>query len=147
MNKRNTNGFIGIVNNDGSVDSIYCKYENYIGWTGRLLSNCYSTERQVRDLVALGDLIVLYSDTDITITLAQEEKTPIYIRRDEDLHDFFNAARNATIEFCYLFRGNKWKYTELQEGGEYPALQELEPIVEQDFSNVEQMEKKFHASF
>jgi hypothetical protein len=47
---------IGIVNNDGSIESIYCHFDGYISNNGRLLAAHYTTEEKVRELIDLGDL-------------------------------------------------------------------------------------------
>lgn len=54
-----TNSYIGILNPDKSVDMIYCHWDGYPEYNGRILKQYYNTEKKVRELLALGDLSVL----------------------------------------------------------------------------------------
>ena len=51
-----TRSNIGILNEDGTVDYIYCHFDGYLQWNGRILNEHYDSEAAVRDLIALGDL-------------------------------------------------------------------------------------------
>ena len=51
-----TRSRIGILENDGSVTSIYCHWNGYISHNGRILREHYKTEEKVRELISLGDL-------------------------------------------------------------------------------------------
>jgi len=51
-----TRGRIGIHNEDGTVTSIYCHWDNYTAHNGRILLEHYSTEERVRELMELGNL-------------------------------------------------------------------------------------------
>lgn len=51
-----TRSRIGIKNDDGTITSIYCHSDGYLGGVGALLADCYSTDESVKELLALGDL-------------------------------------------------------------------------------------------
>jgi len=51
-----TRSRIGIKNDDGTITSIYCHSDGYLGGVGALLADCYSTDEKVRALLAVGDL-------------------------------------------------------------------------------------------
>jgi len=51
-----TRGRIGIMNDDGTVLSIYCHWDNYLSHTGKILLNHYQDESKIRELMALGDI-------------------------------------------------------------------------------------------
>ena len=51
-----TRGRIGIMNDDGSVLSIYCHWDNYLSGTGKILLEHYTDEAKIRELMALGDI-------------------------------------------------------------------------------------------
>ena len=51
-----TRGRIGILNDDGTVLSIYCHWDNYLTGSGRTLLEHYTDESKVRELMKLGDL-------------------------------------------------------------------------------------------
>lgn len=54
-----TRSNIGILNENGSVDYIYCHFDGYPEHNGKILSEHYTTEARVRSLLELGDLSVL----------------------------------------------------------------------------------------
>lgn len=51
-----TRSNIGILNEDGTVNYIYCHFDGYPEHNGNILNECYNTEEKVRELIALGDL-------------------------------------------------------------------------------------------
>lgn len=61
-----TTSNIGIENNDGSVDSIYCNFDGYLSHVGKILLDHYSPNfeqedcnKKIRDLINLGDISFL----------------------------------------------------------------------------------------
>lgn len=51
-----TRSTIAIQNEDGTVTGIYCHSDGYTSNNGRILAENYTTEAEVRELIALGDL-------------------------------------------------------------------------------------------
>ena len=51
-----TRSHIGILNQDGTVDYIYCHFDGYLEHNGSILNEHYTTEGQVRELIGLGDI-------------------------------------------------------------------------------------------
>lgn len=51
-----TRSRIGIKNDNGTITSIYCHSDGYLGGVGAILADCYSTDERVKELLALGDL-------------------------------------------------------------------------------------------
>lgn len=51
-----TRSRIGIKNDDGTISSIYCHSDGYLGGVGAILADCYPEEEDVRPLLAVGDL-------------------------------------------------------------------------------------------
>ena len=70
-----TSSTIAIENADGTVTGIYCHWDGYLSNNGAILQENYTTEEQVRELIALGDLS----------SLGETVGTK---------HDFDNAPRN-----------------------------------------------------
>lgn len=81
-----TRSTIAIQNADGTVTGIYCHWDGYLSYNGRILQEFYTTEAQVRELLALGDLSSLGANIG-------------------EQHDF-NAPDNATVlaeTFCTAY--------------------------------------------
>jgi hypothetical protein len=51
-----TRSNIGILNEDGTVDYIYCHWDGYVENNGKILNENYTTEKQVRELINQGDM-------------------------------------------------------------------------------------------
>ena len=54
-----TRSNIGILNEDGTVDYIYCHWDGYISHNGKILNEYYSEEASVWGLIAAGDMSTL----------------------------------------------------------------------------------------
>lgn len=54
-----TRSNIGILNQDGTVNYIYCHWDGYPEHNGSILNKHYTTGDEVRKLIALGDLSIL----------------------------------------------------------------------------------------
>ena len=51
-----TRSTIAIQNEDGTVTGIYCHWDGYLSYNGRILAENYTDEAKVRELIALGDI-------------------------------------------------------------------------------------------
>lgn len=65
-----TTSSINLVNEDGTIKSIYCHFDGDLRWVGRKLSKNYNTKELLNSLLELGDLIVLGT----TIAVNKESK-------------------------------------------------------------------------
>ena len=101
-----THSRIGILNDDGTVTSIYCQHDGYLSGVGLTLINCYTDEDAVNELMGLGDISALDEDTDDCEAYGRD-------RGEEDTE----AAENDSIEeyqsqgdasYAYLFKGGTW---------------------------------------
>lgn len=63
-----TRSRIGMVNEDGTVSSIYCHWGGYPSNNGRILSEHYKDREKVKKLISLGDISSL-----------RERTTPTYL--------------------------------------------------------------------
>ena len=62
-----TRSNIGILNEDGTVDYIYCHFDGYLDHNGRILNEHYNTEEKVRELILLGDMRALVENIEHSI--------------------------------------------------------------------------------
>ena len=117
-----TRSTIAVLHNDGKVSSIYCHWDGYLNWNGKILSNHYNTLEQAESLVALGNLsslgarLVPYVDEEHTFDKRVKNVCLFYGRdRGEDdqeaciydsLEDYF--LQNNWEEYDYIFKDGKW---------------------------------------
>ena len=121
-----TRSVIGIMNNDNSVDSVYCHFDGYPEHTGYFLKKFFDTKEKVENLISNGDISSLVSsrnwkrEENPTINNKQVLKTLYYFDRPEvwdsvkpkhhkSVLEFFE--RDCADEFKYLFLpSGEWNY-------------------------------------
>ena len=110
-----TNSTINILNEDGTVDSIYCHWDGYLEHNGKLLQEFYNTEAKVRELLAPGDLSTLGTTVGSKHDFEDRGVTSCkYYGRDRGeldvgMQNFENVdcVKNCQ-EYDYLFRDGSW---------------------------------------
>lgn len=124
-----TRSAIGIKNSDGSVTAIYCHWDGYPSYNGRILADHYGDEAKVRELIALGDISSLKAEIGEkhpfdTYTLKPEELDPRWDQwttaygrdrgeTDIDAREFVSKADYANrfgsaAEYHYLYEDGVW---------------------------------------
>ena len=84
-----TRSVIGIMNNDNSVNSVYCHFDGYPEHTGYFLKKFFDTTEKVQNLISNGDISSLVSsknwerEENPTINNKQVLKTLYYFDRPE----------------------------------------------------------------
>ena len=124
-----TRSNIGIVNLDKSITGIYCHYDGYPEYVGKMLLNHYMDVDWIHMLMDLGDLSSLseklYS-TDFHTFDEPEEGVCISYGRDrgdtgsdsrtfEDLGEYEHFG--SGVDYQYLFEDGKWSYRCTYKGG------------------------------
>ncbi len=113
-----TRSRIGIQNADGTITSIYCHYDGYMGHNGKMLLNHYAEEAKVRELISLGDMSSLHEKVSPTSEHSfdnPEEGVCVFYGRDrrekdveartsENIREFLKIGE----EYNYLYRGGMW---------------------------------------
>lgn len=116
-----TRSRIGIMENDGTVKSVYCHWDGYPDNNGKILVENYNSEEKVRALLALGDISSLDAEvrpangakqdfekpiSGVTLCYADRGETDCEARVDADGDQFAQDCE----EFGYLYdpRTNQW---------------------------------------
>lgn len=125
-----TRSRIGIVygGNDGKlkVRSIYCHWDGYPEYNGKMLMEYYNNNARAEELIDLGDISSLRKkistkephsfdnpQKDVTVAYARdrgEEKRIL----EMDFDDFKEYLRKSDIEFVYLRYRDEWLYAEVE---------------------------------
>ncbi len=85
-----TRSTIGVLNSDGSVRGVYCHWDGYPEYNGKLLMENYATEEKVRELIELGTISSLGRQIG--------EKHPFSkFEDDKGEHPLVGAAKEARI--------------------------------------------------
>jgi hypothetical protein len=116
-----TRSRIGIQNEDGSVDSIYCHFDGYPEHNGDILVNHYSEREKVQKLINLGSISSLAPEVDapaliscalseghsfenqikgVTVAYHRDRDEDLQIRKSKTVEDYFMGDIE---EFGYLY--------------------------------------------
>ena len=131
-----TRSNIAIVNQDKSISSIYCHWDGYPEYTGKMLLNHYTTADIVTELLKLGNLSQLCENVNPTETHTfaepQKDVCVAYGRERgeknqeaivfEDLGEFENSASNSWADYQYLFDNGKWSYRNVNKKNGWSEL-------------------------
>ena len=135
-----TRSNIAIVNQDKSISSIYCHWDGYPEYTGKMLLNHYTTADIVNELLKLGNLSQLCENmnpTDIHTFAEPQKGVCVAYGRErgesnqeaivfEDLGEFEDSASNSWSDYQYLFDNGKWSYRNVNNT---LGWRELTPVV------------------
>jgi hypothetical protein len=113
---------------DGRYLGIYCHYDGYLEYNGRILMTHYKSRRKVRELLELGDLSRLaprlkprsnrphnfYSaQSDVCVFFGRDRGE---IATNAEYVTLEELNRDADIEFTYVYGlDNKWRYFEYRQ--------------------------------
>ena len=102
---------IGILNEDGSVDSIYCHFDGYPEGVGTELIESWTNEGNIRELIKLGNISSLGDcllKCDAYIRDRGEDEEGNLARHDESMAEYIKQGENIWIEFLYLWVNGEW---------------------------------------
>jgi len=108
-----TRSRIGILNQDGTIESVYCHQDGYPEYTGFILKNFYTNEKLVRNLLSKGDL------SNIATSYNWKQEKEINEKGYEVLSVKTYAQRNQTLtsekhdditEFLKFDSADEYKY-------------------------------------
>ena len=111
-----TRSRIGLQLSDDSIVSVYCHYDGYPAYNGRILRTHYDTREKVEALVDGGDVSCLWTDDGFYTSEGKTQRGyygPLHYsergedcppRHDETMTEFFKNGE----EFGYIFQNGEW---------------------------------------
>lgn len=105
-----TRSRIGMLNEDGTVSSIYCHWDGYPDHNGRILKEDYSDAEKVKSLLALG-----------SISSLRHQVAPT----DEQDHSFDNPCDDVTVAY-HRDRGEEYDAPRTDQDEEHYAKSDIE---------------------
>lgn len=148
-----TRSEIGILNSDKTVTSIYCHWDGYPDYNGKILSEYYTNEKTVRELISNGDLSSLCENikpnenSEHTFDKPQEDVCVYYYRdRGEpweqvkprtykSIKIWRNEIKKGWQEYLYLFINGRWYFSSTYNKIKLKDLKKAITIREYDDSN------------
>ncbi len=120
-----TRSTIWIEKEDGTFKGIFCNWDGYVSYNGKILDEHYTDTNKIEELISGGSLSVLDKNLNpkkgITHdNTSRQEGVCLYHHRDFDKHnlEIYTAASIDEIresfqeEYNYIFKNNKWYYFE-----------------------------------
>ena len=107
-----TRSRIGLQLSDDSIVSVYCHYDGYPEFNGRVLRTHFDTIEKVRELIDGGDMSCTRTNAGWN-NETLPEVGPLYYstrgedcppRHDETMTEFFNNGE----EFGYIYQNGEW---------------------------------------
>lgn len=107
-----TRSNIAILNSDGTVTAICCRWDGYLDRNGLILSKYYSEPQQARALINGGDLSVLTPNINPPDFTQFESESPedTQLRKYSSILELCQTTENSNIEYLYLYIGGDWWY-------------------------------------
>ena len=107
-----TRSFIGMVNRDLSITSVYCHWDGYPEYNGKMLLEHYDTPAKVRKLLHKGDFSSLQeniSDIEYYVDRGDEDTGAV----TQNLGDFIKMCKESWCEYFYILRADgMWTVSE-----------------------------------
>lgn len=108
-----TRSRIGIIREDGTVESVYCHWDGYPSYNGKILEEHYKSKELVEELIGLCDLNSLAPTPDDTIAYNRWRGKNTKSRIDADVSSF---EHNGFEEYGYLFNPETKTWRIIREG-------------------------------
>ena len=114
-----TRSRIGIQLKDDSILSVYCHWDGYPSFNGRVLREFYNTPEKVADLINGGNISSLHTNVGWNNETLPETGPQYYTSRGESLEDnepelskdrgeYLKMSGNSDEEYAYLFADGEW---------------------------------------
>ena len=124
-----TRGNIAIVNEDGSITSIYCHYDSYPEYVGKILLNHYNDVGIINKLMELGDLSSLGEHLyaaghtwsapieGVCVAYGRDRgEKGVDSRVFKSIEQYNRNADNSGVNYQYLFEDGMWMYRKTHKG-------------------------------
>ena len=114
-----TRSRIGIQLSDDSIMSVYCHWDGYPAFNGRVLRDNYDTVEKVRELIDGGNISALHTNAGWNNETLPEVGPLYYTSRGESIADnepeiskdhgeYLMLSADADEEYSYLFANGEW---------------------------------------
>ena len=114
-----TRSRIGIQLADESILSVYCHWDGYPSFNGRVLREYYTTKEQVAELIDGGNISSLHTNVGWNNETLPQTGPQYYTSRGESIEsnapelsknsgEYLKSADNCGEEYAYIFADGEW---------------------------------------
>lgn len=135
-----TNSYIGkALSCTDEVEFVYCHFDGYPSWVGKILNDYYATPELVDELIKLGDIYSLniniapktnrhslkYREDNTLLAYHRDLKEPWDVSAPKKckLVDYFNE--DFSIDYYYLYRNGDWYIHQKFEYKEWVKVRDI----------------------
>jgi hypothetical protein len=114
-----TRSRIAIEKQDGTVDSIYCHFDGYIGHNGKILFTHYDKEK-LEKLIELGDISTLGESTEDTVAYCRDRGEDLHSTSYLNVEGLFENGFDSGEEYVYcltkdgIYLVNKYGFSNVE---------------------------------
>lgn len=103
-----TRARIGVLKENGKVESIDLYQDGYPEYAGGMLAKHYENEKKIADLLALGNLFALASSPK-QCRFEQNSKSQTF----NSVVSYINKSQWDFLDYLYIYVEGEWKYMEM----------------------------------
>jgi len=114
-----TRSRIGIELSDSSILSVYCHYDGYPSFNGKVLREFYNTKEKVTQLINGGNISSLHTNVGWNNETLPETGPQYYTSRGESIEEnepelskdhgeYLKMSGDSDEEYSYLFADGEW---------------------------------------
>ena len=112
-----TSAAIGIQNEDSTVIGVYCNFDGYLDYVGKLLHENYNTEEKVRKLISYGNISSLgmsvgekhnFDDRSLNETTYYGRDRGEKNQKPKKFSDLYKFVEHYGASYSYLFADGQW---------------------------------------
>jgi hypothetical protein len=109
-----TRSLIAIKNDDETYDAVYCHFDGYpeAPGVGHKLKQHYTSEEQIRELLAAGNMSSLGEDIK-KCEFYSSRGMPVTFYKNLTSEQLKERAQNSWCEYIHIFEDKKWTHIEL----------------------------------
>ena len=141
-----TRSYIAMKTGEDAYKVVYCHYDGYLSYNGRMLLEHYNTQERVEKLLSLGSISSLREKLE-----PEEGSSHCFEMPDEDVTVFYGKDRgekgqeavictkaeltdpSSWIAYIYVFNNGTWYYSEIESDFRplAPAIKKIDEQGEQ----------------
>jgi len=121
-----TRSRIGILQENGSVKSIYCHYDGYPEHTGKTLVENYTSPVEVNNLIEKGDLRFINPSPSDNEHYPDQGETEAVAITSTSQESFLKDTGDSWGEYAYLYKDGEWEVSPTRGGqNEFTPVQSI----------------------
>jgi len=112
---------------DGTVRSVYCHFDGYPSYVGKLLRHHYTDSEIVDIMMNFGNFRALAEHvSDISFYITESSPMDERAMRHASTGDFLEYGSKSASEYLYLFDQNRWRCWSTWSGSEIQLSEETD---------------------